>query len=327
MSSVSPVCSQSVQMCSRSSLVDWAAPCSVPPISPWLFYHETLTVQWDPQHFLPRKLKGWTKSNTWHGLGDLQCEWHTRWSAKSTEPVFDWQQRPKITQEEWEQRIHYTYSKSHSQILNKCTSVISEDESKAHACPWSSYYPFVLGLYPKYCCCRFCGTFSAGDLGKICHMKLKTRVWASSYHVPPRTPSPLHKWQWRADALSPTQDAPGDSMKDHVGKIVLLRPSDSLPHLSYTSGVSSPYRSPSPWVNSFFSARLDGSWAEKPWDIGKDTGNAWSQRPVRPRHCRSCKPVACSLPADKTQHWKEQSAATGSIFPTTSIRETVVSNV
>lgn len=174
MSSVSPVCSQSVQMCSRSSLVDWAAPCSVPPISPWLFYHETLTVQWDPQHFLPRKLKGWTKSNTWHGLGDLQCEWHTRWSAKSTEPVFDWQRRPKITQEEWEQRIHYTYSKSHSQILNKCTSVISEDESKAHACPWSSYYPFVLGLYPKYCCCRFCGTFSAGELGKICHMKLKT---------------------------------------------------------------------------------------------------------------------------------------------------------
>jgi len=82
------------------------------------------------------------------------------------------------TQEEWEQRIRYKYSESHSQILNKCTSVISEDESKADTCPWSSYCPFVLGLYPKYCYCHFCGTFSGAR--KTLPNEMENRAWASS---------------------------------------------------------------------------------------------------------------------------------------------------
>ena len=170
----------------------------------------------------------------------------------------------KITQEEWEQRIHYKYSESHSQILNKCTSVISEDESKAHACPWSSYYPFVLGLYPKYCYCHFCGTFSAGELGKLCQMKLKTESGpAPDTYLPALPVHSISDPEGQMHRLLPL-DAPGDSMKDHVGKPVLPRPSDSLSCLSYTSGMSAPHRSPSPWVNSLLSAGLDGSWAEKP---------------------------------------------------------------
>lgn len=95
-------------------------------------------------------------------------------------------------------------------------------------------------------------------------MKLKTESGpAPTTYLPALPVHSISDNEGQMHCLLP-QDAPGDSMKDHVGKIVLLRPSDSLPHLSYTSGVSSPYRSPSPWVNSFLSARLDWSWAEKP---------------------------------------------------------------
>lgn len=162
----------------------------------------------------------------------------------------------RIAQEEWEQIIHHKYSESHSQILNKCTSVISEDESKAHTCPWSSYYPFVLGLYPKYCYCHFRGTFSAGELGKPCQMKLKTETGPAPTTALPALPvHPTSNAEGQMHRLPPW-NAPGDSMKVRVAKPV--------PPVSYMSGVSSPYPSPSLQANSLLSAALDRSWAEKP---------------------------------------------------------------